>query len=65
MLTIDITTWQREDWRNAGRAYRWYCDICHRFGPYDVSLKAVDKAAQEHDQAKHAAVARMDEAPAF
>lgn len=57
MVTIDITTWEREDWRNAGHAYRWYCDTCRRFGPYEVSLKSVIKASNEHDQVKHAAVA--------
>lgn len=45
---IEETKWEREDWRNAGAAYRWYCVPCSRFGPYDVTEAAVRKAASEH-----------------
>lgn len=50
MVTIDLVTWEREDWRNAGHASRWFCDKRRRFGPFDVSVRAVNKAANEHDQ---------------
>lgn len=50
MVIIDLVTWEREDWRSAGHASRWYCDRCRRFGPFDVSVRAVNKAANEHDQ---------------
>ena len=50
VVIIDLVTWEREDWRNAGHASRWYCDRCRRFGPFDVSVRAVNKAATEHDE---------------
>lgn len=45
---VETEEWSREDWRNAGCAYRWFCDQCCRYGPFDVYPMAVAKAAIEH-----------------
>lgn len=47
-MEIEETKWGREDWRNAGAAWRWYCVDCDTYGPYDVTEAAVRKAADEH-----------------
>lgn len=47
-VEIVVETWEREDWRNAGAAWRWHCGDCKRYGPYDVTPMAVAKAAIEH-----------------
>lgn len=47
-MEIEETKWGREDWRNAGYAFRWHCTDCGRYGPYDVTPMAVGKAAVEH-----------------
>lgn len=47
-MQIEQTSWVRDDWRNAGWACRWYCERCQRYGPYDVSVRAVEAAAVEH-----------------
>lgn len=50
------------DWQGPG--YKWYCEPCCRSGHWTSKVEAV-KQGQAHDKAKHPAVARMDEAPAF
>jgi len=47
-MEIEVTTWEREDWRNAGSASRWHCTGCGRYGPYDTRRFAVEIASVEH-----------------
>ena len=47
-MEIEETKWEREDWRNAGAAYRWHCDSCGRYGAFDVTHAAALKASVEH-----------------
>lgn len=47
-MDIEVTKWDREDWRNAGEAWRWHCTDCNRYGPFDVTEAAVRKSATEH-----------------
>lgn len=47
-MQIEETRWEREDWRDAGEAFRWHCTGCGRYGPYDVTPMTAAKAAVNH-----------------
>jgi hypothetical protein len=40
--------WGRDDWRNAGEAYRSFCLYCDRISAFDVTQEAAEKAAKKH-----------------
>lgn len=47
-------------------AWRWYCPTCRRGGQWQYQSPDVAKhLGEQHMKRKHAAVARMDEAPRF